>query len=79
MAAPLRGLNIYGFISSLSRLLRHCRFLANEVYFGVASYLRMENAVQLQFIRDDLISNTTSENVYFQSLNESLYVEILSR
>ena len=39
LAAFARGLNIYGFISSLPSPLPPSRFLANEVYFRVTSYL----------------------------------------
>ena len=40
LAALVRGLNIYGFISSLPSPLPKSPFLANEVYFRVTSYLR---------------------------------------
>ena len=40
LAAFARGLNIYGFISSLPSPLPPSRFLANEVYFRVTSYLK---------------------------------------
>ena len=46
LAAFARGLNIYGFISSprlvlpLSSATAPSRFLANEVYFRVTSYLK---------------------------------------